>query len=147
MANKFFFTVNLLIRSDANIKKAINSVIGDEKFFRQNIQLILIDTIGTLISTEICAQYSALHPDNIFFVDAVGESIPNAYNYASALSSGKYVSYIDNYGSYSPRAFVMLSGMLRSGRVPIFCMSPQALFPQTELIYILSFNSGRTTRH
>lgn len=133
MANKFFFTVNLLIRSDANIKKAINSVIGDEKFFRQNIQLILIDTIGTLISTEICAQYSALHPDNIFFVDAVGESIPNAYNYASALSSGKYVSYIDNYGCYSSRAFVMLSGMLRSGRVPIFCMSPELCLPSMEI--------------
>lgn len=124
MANKFFFTVNLLIRSDTNIKNAISSVIGDEKFFRQNVQLILIDTIGTVLSTEICAKYSALHPDNIFFVDAVGENVADGYNYAAALSAGRYISYIDNYGSYSKGALNTIFNLLHSGRVPIFCIRP-----------------------
>lgn len=124
MAKKFFFTVNLVIRSDANIRKAIDSIISDEKFFRQNVQLILIDTIGTPISNDVCAQYSALHPDNVFFIDAVGESIADGYNHAGALSVGKYISFIDNYGTYSPKTFSTLYNLLKSGKVPVFCIRP-----------------------
>ena len=121
MAKKFFFTVNLVIRSDANIRKAIDSIISDEKFFRQNVQLILIDTIGTPISNDVCAQYSALHPDNVFFIDAVGESIADGYNHAGALSVGKYISFIDNYGTYCSLAHILFHrGSLHSERWQCF---------------------------
>ena len=42
MPKKCFFTINLLIRSDSHIKKAVDSVIGDVKFFIENVQLILL---------------------------------------------------------------------------------------------------------
>lgn len=132
MAKKFFFTVNLLIRSDTNINNAINSVINDEKFFRQYVQLVLIDTVGSKLSTEICTNYSSLYPDNVYFVDAIGEKPAGAYNYASTLSNGIYISYIDNYGTYSPKAFNIVYNLIKSGRVPIFCIRPMRSVPLSD---------------
>lgn len=129
MIKKYFFTVNLLIRSDTNIKKSINSIIGNEKFFRENIQLILIDGVGSELSTEICTEYSNTYPDNVFFVDAVGEKPADSYNHAAPLSSGTYIVYTDNYGIYSRNSFPHIYNMIRSGRVPIFCIKPMISAP------------------
>ena len=45
MPKSFFYSIDLLIKSDSNLNKAISSVIADEAFFLENIQLILIDSI------------------------------------------------------------------------------------------------------
>ncbi len=132
MAKRFFFTVNLLIRSDTNINKAITSIISDERFFRQNVQLVLIDSVGSKLSTEICTEYSSLYPDNVYFVDAVGEKPSESYNHAAPLSTGTYISFIDNYGIYSPKTFSHVFNMIKSGRVPIFCIKPMRSVPQSE---------------
>ena len=122
MPKKYFFTINLLIKSDTNINNAVNSIIGDERFFKQNVQLILIDSVGSKLSIEVCTQYSSRYPDNVFFVDAEGEKPAEAYNLAAPLSSGIYISYIDNYGTYSPKALSTVFSMIKSGRVPILCI-------------------------
>ena len=124
MPKKYFFTINLLIKSDTNINNAVNSIIGDERFFKQNVQLILIDSVGSKLSIEVCTQYSSRYPDNVFFVDAEGEKPAEAYNLAAPLSSGIYISYIDNYGTYSPKALSTVFSMIKSGRVPILCIRP-----------------------
>ena len=129
MIKKYFFSVNLLIRSDTNIKKSINSIIGNEKFFKENIQLILIDAVGSELSTEICTEYSNLYPDNVYFVDAVGEKSADSYNHAAPLSSGTYIVYTDNYGTYSKNTFHHIYNMIKSGRVPVFCIKPMVSSP------------------
>ena len=129
MPKKCFFTVNLLIKSDSNIKSAVDSVICDEKFFIENIQLILIDSVGTELSTQICAEYTEKYPENIYFVDAVGQNTAKSYNYAASLAFGTYVSYIDNYGKYSENVFRSAVNILKSAKIPVLCCMPMYSTP------------------
>ena len=80
MPKSFFYSIDLLIKSDSNLNKAISSVIADEAFFLENIQLILIDSICSEQSVEICTEYNRKYPQNIYFVDAAGKSEAAAYN-------------------------------------------------------------------
>ncbi len=129
MPKKCFFTVNLLIKSDSNIKSAVDSVICDEKFFIENIQLILIDSVGTELSTQICSEYTDKYPENIYFVDAVGQNTAKSYNDAASLAFGTYVSYIDNYGKYSENVFRSAVNILKSAKIPVLCCMPMYSTP------------------
>ena len=53
MPKSFFYSINLLIKSDSHLQKAIASVIADESYFLENVQLILIDTVCSEQSIEI----------------------------------------------------------------------------------------------
>ena len=148
MSNKRFFTVNFLIRSDSNLKKAISSVIGNGKFFTEHIQLILIDSVGSELSTEICTSYSNTYPENIYFIDAVGETAPEGYNNTAAISAGRYVVFTDNYGVYSEGAFESTYNMIKSGRVPVFCIKPMCDTTEEKNVpYVPDLNSGTIRLH
>ena len=45
MPKQFFFSINLLIKDNYDIDNTISSIISDEKFFTENIQLILIASL------------------------------------------------------------------------------------------------------
>ena len=125
MSKSFFYSINLLIKSDSHLEKAIASVISDESYFIENVQLILIDTVCSELSMEICAEYNKKYPDNIWFVDAQGKNAAGAYNDAKTLCLGKYIAYIDNYGEYSKKALSSLNArLLKSCRIPVLCMQP-----------------------
>lgn len=148
MPKKCFFTVNLLIKSDSNIKRAVDSVICDEKFFTENIQLILIDSVGTELSTQICAEYTSKYPENIYFVDAVGQNTAKSYNDAASLIFGTYTSYIDNYGVYSENAFPSAFNILKSAKIPVLCCLPLCSAPGgSEYRYIDDIESGVISIH
>lgn len=148
MPKKCFFTVNLLIKSDSNIKNAVDSVICDEKFFIENIQLILIDSIGTELSTTLCAEYTEKYPENIYFVDAIEQSPAESYNYAASLAFGTYISYIDNYGKYSKNAFVSAMSILKNAKIPILCCLPLYSTPGMPYRpYIDNIENGITNIH
>lgn len=124
MPKNFFYSINLLIKSDSHIEKAITAVIDDEKYFSENVQLILIDTVCSEFSTGICSRYSTKYPQNIVFVDAEGKNNADAYNDARALSSGVYIAFIDNYGEYAPKTLPRVQKLLQSGKIPIACIDP-----------------------
>ncbi|MGN1458473.1 MAG: CDP-glycerol glycerophosphotransferase family protein [Acutalibacteraceae bacterium] len=143
MPKKYFFSINLLIKSDTNIEKSISSVISDEKFFSENIQLILIDSVGSEYSLDICTKYSRMYPDNIFFVDSIGKSAAECYNDARMLCTGQYVSYIDNYGIYSSKALPSLFQSIKGAKVPVVCIMPLISAPGEETKpYISSIKNG-----
>lgn len=121
---KCFFTVNLLIKSDSNIRRAVDSVIGDERFFRENIQLNLIDSVGSELSTRICSEYTDRFPENIYFIDSVGQKPAESYNHALPMSYGAYISYIDNYGVYSDDSLKKAMELLQNEKIPVFCCKP-----------------------
>lgn len=124
MSKKFFFSINLLIKSDSHLEKSIASVIGDEKFFLENIQLILVDSLCSQMSLDICTKYSKKYPENVYFVDASDKSDYECYNDAKPLCTGTYIAYIDNYGEYSKRMFNGLYKTLKNGKIPILCVQP-----------------------
>ena len=124
MPKKFFFSINLLIKSDSHLEKSIASVIGDESFFLENVQLILIDSLCSKLSLDICTKYSKKYPENIYFVDASDKNEYECYNDAKPLCTGIYLSYMDNYGEYSKKALNTLSKTLKNGKIPILCVQP-----------------------
>lgn len=133
MPKSFFYSIDLLIKSDSNLNKAISSVIADEAFFLENIQLILIDSICSEQSVEICTEYNRKYPQNIYFVDAAGKSEAAAYNDAKPLNFGKYITFTDNYGEYSPKTLSTLqSKTLKSLKIPLLCIEPVLSSPGGE---------------
>ena len=96
MPKQYFFSINLLIKDKSNIDDTVASVISDEKFFLENVQLIFIDSVCSEESIQSCSQYIEQFPENIIFVDTSGKNSPASYNDAYSLCSGKYISFIDN---------------------------------------------------
>ena len=124
MPKNFFYSINLLIKSDSHLEKSITSIISDETFFLENIQLILIDTLCSELSLRFCAEYSKKYPENVFFVDASDKKEFDCYNDAKPLCTGTYITYIDNYSEYSKKTLVELKKILGSGKIPVLCIRP-----------------------
>ena len=125
MPRSFFYSINLLIKSDSHLNKAISSVIADEDYFLEHVQLILIDSVCSEQSIAICTEFNKKYPKNIYFVDAAGRSEAAAYNDAKTLNFGHYIAYIDNYGEYSPKTLSTLqSRTLKSLKIPLLCIEP-----------------------
>lgn len=143
MSKKYFFSINLLIKSDTNLEKSISTIISDEKFFSENVQLILIDSVGTDLSLSICSEYSRRFPNNIIFVDCVNKTSAECYNDARTLCSGQYIAYIDNYGEYSKKALPSLFQLIKTSKIPVICLEPLISIPGGEITpYITGIKNG-----
>ena len=133
MPRSFFYSINLLIKSDSHLNKAISSVVADEAFFLEHVQLILIDSLCSEQSLSVCSEFNKKYPNNVYFVDAAGKSEASAYNDARMLNFGKYIAYIDNYSEYSPKTLSTLqSGTLKSLKIPLLCIEPMISPPGEE---------------
>ena len=119
MPKQYFFSINLLIKDKSNIDDTVASVISDEKFFLENVQLIFIDSVCSEESIQSCSQYIEQFPENIIFVDTSGKNSPASYNDAYSLCSGKYISFIDNHSLYSPKALPTLMEILSGNDIDI----------------------------
>lgn len=123
-SEKYFFSINLLIKSDSHLEKSITSILSNEAFFKDHIQLLLINSVGSDFTHEICSKYIAMYPENIHFVDTVGKSNADGYNDARPICSGQYISFIDNYGEYSKNTFPELYKLIKNGKIPVVCIQP-----------------------
>ena len=119
MPKQYFFSINLLIKDNYHIDETVASIISDEKFFLENVQLILIDSVCSETSISICSGYSEKFPDNIFFIDTSGKKTASSYNDAYPVCTGKYISFIDNYGEYSKKALSVLYNILSDSETDI----------------------------
>ncbi len=125
MQKQFFYSVNLLIKSESHLQRAIASVTAEESFFQEKVQLILIDTLCSDLTMSVCDEFRKKYPDNVYFFDAAGKTDAEAYNDAKMFCFGTYISYIDNYGEYSKKALATLQAkMLKSAKIPIVCLQP-----------------------
>ena len=128
MNNRYFFTVNLLIRSEAHLQSAVHSIMEDEKFFLENVQIVLIDSIGNPESSSFCADLTARYPENVSFVETIGQNPPESYNTAKTISAGTYVSFIDNFSFYSSGTLKKIKRILSSGMIPLLSVAvPESL--------------------
>ena len=119
MPKQFFFSINLLIKDNSDIDNTISSIISDEKFFTENIQLILINSVCSDESIEKCSQYIERFPENVRFVDTSGKKSPASYNDAYPLCMGKYIAFIDNYSLYGKKTLPMLMEILSGNDIEI----------------------------
>ena len=119
MPKQYFFSINLLIKDNSPIDETVSSIISDEKFFLENIQLILIDSVCSDESIAKCSDYNEKFPENIYFVDTSGKKNVSSYNDAYPLCTGKYISFIDNYSKYSKKALPVLKEILTGNDIDI----------------------------
>ncbi len=119
MPKQYFFSINLLIKDNYHINETVSSIISDEKFFLENVQLILVDSVCSEESIAICSGYSEKFPDNIFFLDTSGKKTASSYNDSYPVCTGKYISFIDNYGEYSKKALSVLYNILNDNEIDI----------------------------
>ncbi len=119
MPKQYFFSINLLIKDNTPIDNTISSILSDEKFFLENVQLILIDSVCSDESIEKCSEYNEKFPENIFFVDTSGKKSASSYNDAYPLCTGKYISFIDNYSRYSRKTLPVLKEILSGNDIDI----------------------------
>lgn len=148
MPSKYFFTINLLLRSEANIKKAVDSITADEKYFKENVQLILIDPVDSTEINEICTALNAKYPENIVFIDAVGKNPAACYNDARAFALGSYISYIDNFSSYERGTLRRAQEILKSEKIPAFCMECVTEIPGADpVVYAEDIDDGIVRLH
>ncbi len=125
MPREFFYSINLLIKSESHLEKAVGSITADENYFKENVQLILIDSLCNEQTLKLCTEYNKKYPENIYFVDAAGQSEAQAYNDARSLCTGSYIVYTDNYGEYSKKTFSTLQNKtLKTGRIPVLAIQP-----------------------
>ncbi len=130
MPKKYFYCINLLIKSDSHLQKAIASVTAEEAFFLEHIQLILIDSLCSEQSLAICDECRKKYPHNVYFVDAAGKSEAQAYNDAKTLCFGTYVVFTDNYGEYDKKMWSSLhKKTLQTAKIPVLCLQPVTSFP------------------
>lgn len=119
MPKQYFFSINLLIKDNTPIDETVASIISDKKFFVENVQLILIDSVCSDESISKCSEYNDKFPENIFFVDTSGKKSASGYNDAYPLCAGKYISFIDNYSRYSKKTLPLLKEILSGNDIDI----------------------------
>ena len=119
MPKQFFFSINLLIRDQSNMDETISSIISDENFFTENVQLILTDSVCSDESIQRCSEYIERFPDNIIFVDTSGKKSSASYNDAYPLCTGKYIAFADNYSIYSKNTLPVLMDILSGNDIDI----------------------------
>ena len=119
MPKQYFFSINLLIKDDTPIDTTVSSILSDEKFFLENVQLILIDSVCSDESIAKCSEYNEKFPENVFFVDTSGKKSSSGYNDAYPLCTGKYISFIHNHSRYSRKALPILKEILTGNDIDI----------------------------
>lgn len=76
------------------LKEAIDSIIKQHLSFKDNIQLILIDSDSVDNSNGIALDYQKKYPDNIVCLSCDSELPSNAYNLGLEHAKGEYVNFM-----------------------------------------------------
>lgn len=92
MAKDYKFSISVYIDNEELLPATIASITADKEFFRNSIQIVLIDSLVTKESTELCLKYTDDYPENIYFVDCQGENMAECFSDARVICTGAYVS-------------------------------------------------------
>lgn len=142
MAKEYLFSVCLYIGSDTNLERSISGIIGKEKFFRENMQLLLLDKLCSEYTIGLCEKYTAAYPENIFFVECRGNSCEKAYNNARPLALGHYIVFTDNLGVYTPDTFTSIAKNIDPS-VLVLTLNPVTFSPSKgEEYYMPKYDEG-----
>lgn len=87
------------------VAETIESVIGQDMGFEDNIQIILVNDGSTDESEKICLDYQKRYPDNIEYVYQENAGVSTARNRGMDYVKGKYVNFLDSDDKWSPDAF------------------------------------------
>lgn len=90
-----FSIVMAIYNTEKYLEEAIESIVGQDIGFKENIQLILINDGSTDNSGDICGKYVELYPDNIVYYKQENQGVSAARNVGVRLAEGKYINFLD----------------------------------------------------
>lgn len=103
---KYRFSVVIPIYNVAEyLEEAIESVIGQDIGFEENIQMILVNDGSTDESEKICKKYTGKYPENIIYVKQDNQGVSAARNHGMQKVQGKYVNFLDGDDKWSSDTF------------------------------------------
>ena len=93
---KYKFTIISAVYNVAEfLREAVDSVIH-QTIGLKNVQLILVDDGTPDNSGEICDEYAAKYPENIFVIHKQNGGVSSARNEGLKHVQGKYVNFMDS---------------------------------------------------
>ena len=125
MAKDYKFSISVYIDNEELLPATIASITADKEFFRNSIQIVLIDSLVTKESTELCLKYTDDYPENIYFVDCQGENMAECFSDARVICTGAYVSFIRAGDEYSYEALKKLSEEPAFTKAPAICIAAE----------------------
>lgn len=78
------------------LEKCIDSIIGQDVGFEENIQLILVNDGSTDTTAKICKIYRKLFPKNILYIEKPNGGVSSARNEGIKNVDTKYFGFIDS---------------------------------------------------
>ena len=125
MAKEYKFSISVYIDNEELLPATIASITTDKEFFRNSVQVVLIDSLVTKESTELCLKYTDEYPENIYFVDCQGENMAECFSDARVICTGSYISFIRAGDEYSYEALKRLSEEPAFIKAPAICIAAE----------------------
>lgn len=91
MAKEYKFSIIIYIDNEALLETTVSSITSDKDFFSKSVQIVLVDSLVTKESTELCLKYTDEYPENIYFVDCQGKNKAEGFSDARVICSGSYL--------------------------------------------------------
>lgn len=91
MLKTFLFGIILYVNS-SNFPKCIESILGNEGFFVENVKLIIIDGQNNERTAKFFGCMEERYPNNVVYVKAKGDKV-GAYNQGIELCSAEYIHF------------------------------------------------------
>ena len=91
-----FSIISAVYNTAEYLREMIESVIGQDIGFEENVQLILVNDGSTDHSKEICLRYSRQYPNNIIYLEQQNLGVSEARNRGVAHATGEYVNFLDS---------------------------------------------------
>lgn len=125
MSKEYKFSINIYIDNESLLETTVSSLTEDKEFFRSSIQLVLIDSLVTKESTELCLKYTDSFPENIYFVDCQGKGMAESFNDARVICLGDYLAFIRAGDFYSRDTLRGIAESAAFMKAPAICVSAE----------------------
>ena len=125
MAKEYKFSIIIYIDNEALLETTVSSITSDKDFFSKSVQIVLVDSLVTKESTELCLKYTDEYPENIYFVDCQGKNKAEGFSDARVICSGSYLGFISAGDVYSHEALRNISEAPAFMKAPAICIAAE----------------------
>lgn len=93
--NQFRYSIVMHIHNvEDYLREAVDSIINQDLNFKENIQLVLVDSDSVDNSMGIALDYQKKYPENILCLSCDSDLTADAYNLGLENSKGKYINFM-----------------------------------------------------
>lgn len=129
------------------LRETLDSVIGQDIGFEENIQIILVNDGSPDNSEEICLEYRNRYPENIVYIKQENRGVSAARNNGIPYVQGKYVNFLDSDDKWTKNSFRAVYDFFEKRYDKIDLVScPQKFFEARDEYHWLKFKYDNGSR-